>query len=216
MDPSYREYLRVLQEKNRMIKALRAKEAESNNVQAQRERGFETNFAGANMDRIRLKEERSQGGSSARSRPPRAGEASGGAHAPRERKGWTQGSVHIQTERGSVLRLAPPSRQQTRESMQWLVSTEGRAWLETGEGQDWLEEADEETGGDEEERGDEVADDYEDGNGARAGGAQGEWGQEGGEGRALRIIAATLEFNSLSPEEGFSEFDLDQDGRCAF
>lgn len=41
-----------------------------------------------------------------------------------------QGSVHIQTERGSVVVLQPPGKNQLRESMQWLESDEGMGWLE--------------------------------------------------------------------------------------
>jgi len=231
VDPSYREYLKVLQEKNRMLRALRAKDEEARRAQAARERGFETNFAGANQDRIRLKEERAQGapGSGA----PRAarGPAAGGyAAAARARRVWQQGSVHIQTARGSVLRLAPPSREQTRESMQWLVSAEGRDWLETGEGQDWLAqdaggaeaEAEAEAETETETEADEVDETV---GGAAAQGGSGEGAPAGaardhpgdlvaaaGLGNALRIIAATLAFNGLSAQEGFAEFDLDQDG----
>ena len=127
VDPSYREYLAVLQEINRLLKDLRRHEELRLSSEKERERGFEVNFLGANQERLRLKEERHAISSSHQSRG--AGKAIP-TIGTRARNNWQRESVCIQTERGSVLRLAPPSRQQTRESMQWLVSEEGRAWLE--------------------------------------------------------------------------------------
>lgn len=135
VDPSYLEYLAVLQEKNRIMKELRKKEEDRQAAIFERERGFDLNFKGANEDRIRRKQEREQ---AAGSRVGSAGARHGavaGAGAPRlPRSAWHKGSVHIQTIRGSVVRLAPPKGAQTRESMQWLVSEEGRSWLETDDG----------------------------------------------------------------------------------
>lgn len=127
VDPSYREYLAVLQEKNRLLKDLKKQEELRVAAEKERERGFEVNFLGANQERLRLKEERHAVSSSHQSRS--AGKTTTNTGA-RPRNNWQRESVCIQTERGSILRLAPPSRQQTRESMQWLVSDEGRAWLE--------------------------------------------------------------------------------------
>jgi hypothetical protein len=140
VDPSYREYLAVLQEKNRILKELRKKEEDRLAAISERERGFDLNFKGANEDRIRRKQEREL---KTGARAPRAGSA-GARHradtgAPHGRSKWHKGSVHIQTMRGSLVRLAAPQGAQTRESMQWLVSDEGRSWLETDDGQDWLE-----------------------------------------------------------------------------
>jgi len=189
VDPSYREYLAVLQEKNRIMKELRKKEEDRQAAISERERGFDLNFKGANEDRIRRKQEREQ---AAGSRAPRAGSAGArhgavdGAGAPRlPRSAWHKGSVHIQTIRGSVVRLAPPKGAQTRESMQWLVSEEGRSWLETEDGQDWLE---------------------------GQGGDEGEVPSKQVQG-ALALVKATLKYNGLSVEDGFAEFDSDGDGR---
>ncbi|EKX52364.1 hypothetical protein GUITHDRAFT_134046 [Guillardia theta CCMP2712] len=130
VDPSYREYLAVLQEKNRILRELRKKEEKKKEALAQRERGFEVNFLGANEERIRKKQENDKGGGALR-KDQRSN--------VRQRSAWQKGSIQIQTMRGSVIRLAPPSMEQTRESMQWLVSEEGRTWLETEQGQDWLQ-----------------------------------------------------------------------------
>ena len=132
----------VLQEKNRILKELRKKEEDRLAAITERERGFDLNFAGANEERIRRKKESEK---TATGRAPRAGSA-GARHraasdisATRNRSTWHKGSVHIQTMRGSMVRLAPPSCEQTRESMQWLVSEEGRSWLDSDDGQNWLE-----------------------------------------------------------------------------
>ena len=196
VDPSYREYLAVLQEKNRILKELRKKEEDRQAAISERERGFDLNFKGANEDRIRRKQEREQ---AAGGRAPRAGSAgarhrAGDAAPPRGRSTWQKGSVHIETTRGSVIRLAPPRSEQTRESMQWLVSEEGRSWLDSDDGQQWLEG---------EEGGVQVDQD----------------GQDAGADRdtrvneALALVAATLKYNGLTAEEGFAEFDSDSDGR---
>ncbi len=128
VDPSYREYLAVLQEKNRLLKDLRKQEDQRLAAEKERERGFEVNFLGANQERLRLKEER--GSNFAHSVHQNRGVGKSSATGGGRARHWQRESVCIQTERGSVVRLAPPSRQQTRESMQWLVSEEGRAWLE--------------------------------------------------------------------------------------
>lgn len=192
VDPSYREYLAVLQEKNRIMKELRKKEDDRQAVITERERGFDLNFKGANEDRVRRKQEREQ---AAGARVPRAGSAgarnrAAGDVGARGRSMWHKGSVHIQTMRGSVVRLAPPKGEQTRESMQWLVSEEGRSWLETDDGQDWLE-------GNE---------------GDEGGGASNTVGGGTRVQEALALVVATLKYNGLSIEDGFSEFDSNHDG----
>lgn len=194
VDPSYREYLAVLQEKNRIMRELRKKEEERQSAISERERGFDLNFKGANEDRIRRKQEREQ---AAGGRAPRAGSAGARHGAPGAavtpclpRSAWHKGSVHIQTMRGSVVRLAPPKGAQTRESMQWLVSEEGRSWLETEDGQDWLEGREVEGAGD----------------------ADGDAPSTQVQG-ALALVKATLKYNGLSAEDGFAEFDGDDDGR---
>ena len=45
VDPSYREYLAVLQEKNRILRELRKKEEKKREALAQRERGFEEHLS---------------------------------------------------------------------------------------------------------------------------------------------------------------------------
>ena len=63
--------------------------------------------------------------------PVRGGIGGGGKWGrTRARSQWMQGSVHIQTERGSLIILRPPGRDQMRESIQWLQSDEGQGWLE--------------------------------------------------------------------------------------
>jgi hypothetical protein len=133
VDPSYREYLAVMQEKNRILKEMRRKEEERQAALLERERGFELNFTGANEERLRLKEKEKQQTSNKRFplRGPvgTANSASQGKiKGPRSQ--WMMGSVHILTERGSVVILQPPGKNQQRESMQWLMSEEGRGWLE--------------------------------------------------------------------------------------
>jgi hypothetical protein len=126
VDPSYREYLAVLQEKNRLLKELKKQEEARVAAEKERERGFEVNILGANQERLKLK------GPSTSTHHGRTGTNTKPAitGAGRPRGNWQRGSVSIQTMRGSVVRLAPPSRHQTRESMQWLISEEGKAWLE--------------------------------------------------------------------------------------
>jgi hypothetical protein len=194
VDPSYREYLAVLQEKNRMLRELRRQEEERQAAISERERGFDLNFKGANEDRIRRKQEREQASGA---RAPRAGSAGArhraqaGTTGTRGRSTWHQGSVHIQTARGSVIRLAPRQSAQTRESMQWLVSEEGRSWLDSDDGQEWLE-AQEESGR------------LEDGGAGQDRSARVE--------EAMALVVATLKYNGLTLEEGFAEFDSDSDG----
>ena len=196
VDPSYREYLAVLQEKNRILRELRKKEEERQAAISERERGFDLNFKGANEDRIRRKQVREQARGAPRAASAGARHRSAGdAGVSRNRSTWHQGSVHIQTMRGSVVRLAPPRGAQTRESMQWLVSEEGRSWLETEDGQDWLEDREGEEGGP-------LEDD--------TGGQQVTSKQVQG---ALALVKATLKYNGLSVEVGFAEFDSDNDGR---
>jgi hypothetical protein len=98
------------------------------------------------QDRLKLKEKsgvhRGQplrgpvrgGGAAKRGAGGRWGGAGGGG-----RSQWIKGSVHIQTEHGSIVVLQPPGRSQLRESMQWLQSQDGQGWLETDEGMTWLE-----------------------------------------------------------------------------
>lgn len=197
VDPSYREYLAVLQEKNRILKELRKKEEERQAAISERERGFDLNFKGANEDRIRRKQEREQ---LAGGKAPRAGSAGARHRAGSNavpipgRSTWHKGSVHIQTTRGSVIRLAPPRSEQTRESMQWLVSEEGRSWLDSDDGQHWLEGED---GAMQPDRGCHDADP-----------SRNERVEE-----VLALVAATLKYNGLTLEEGFAEFDSDSDGR---
>ena len=59
-DPSYLEYLAVLQERNRVLRELRRQEELRVATEKERERGFEVNFPEANQERLRLKEERAQ------------------------------------------------------------------------------------------------------------------------------------------------------------
>ena len=82
------------------------------------------------QDRLKMKE-RERAGS--RGQPLRGAVRGGGvgkAGRTRARSQWMQGSVHIQTERGSVVILRPPGKDQLRESIQWLQSDEGQGWLE--------------------------------------------------------------------------------------
>lgn len=132
VDPSYREYLAVMQEKNRILKDLRRKDADKQKAIVERERGFELNFAGANEERLKLKEKTSnpKRGVGRDAGLPNERGALGGGRVRGVRSKWMQGSVHIQTERGSVVVLQPPGKNQQRESMQWLMSDEGRGWLE--------------------------------------------------------------------------------------
>ena len=87
VDPSYREYLAVLQEKNRILKELRKKEEDRVAALTERERNFDLNFKGANEDRIKRKQEQEQ-----TKRAPRAGSAGArnrsGCPAPRSRSTW--------------------------------------------------------------------------------------------------------------------------------
>ncbi len=131
VDPSYREYLAVMQEKNRILKEFRRKEEDRQAALLERERGFELNFTGANEERLRLKEKQQGTSKRAPLRGPMGAAVSGAQgklKGPRSQ--WMMGSVHILTERGSVVVLQPPGKNQQRESMQWLMSEEGRGWLE--------------------------------------------------------------------------------------
>ena len=87
VDPSYREYLAVLQEKNRILKELRKKEEDRVAALTERERNFDLNFKGANEDRIKRKQEQEQ-----TKRAPRAGSAGArnrsACPAPRSRSTW--------------------------------------------------------------------------------------------------------------------------------
>jgi hypothetical protein len=110
-------------------------------------RAFERVVVDWLQDRLKLKEKSGV----SRGQPLRGPVRGGGGGAKRGSGGrwhgaggggrsqWIKGSVHIQTEHGSIVILQPPGRSQLRESMQWLQSQDGQVWLETDEGMTWLE-----------------------------------------------------------------------------